>query len=1209
MQYEFRSRTGSGFRNSMIGLVAILLAAFIPASAQVLTSRVDGTVRDQSGAVLPGVSVTLTNVDTNAAEEAVTSDIGLYVFPQIPRGAYRLAAQLPGFKTGVVEGVRVELATPATVDVVLEVGGVDEMVTVSAALAQTVINQTNAEINTNLNREQVKELPLNGRNVTQLALTQAGVTSVGGARSASINGTRGTFNNFTLDGINNQDTFIRTDALFGIIPVQESFIEEINITTANSEVDAGLGASQTQFVTRSGSNEFHGELFYYHQNDALNATDFFNNAAGVPKERLLNHQYGFNLGGPILKDKLFFFFNYEREPSPSTVSVVRTVLRNSARAGNFTYVRQDTGELATLNLFELTGLSPDPIIQSLISLTPPPNDATAGDGRNTAGFRFNSPDSSTGEWVVFRGDYEINSNHSLTGTFHQFTLDVPNSAFNGIDSVFPGLPGAGQSSGRRLGSFSLRSGLSPTVTNEGRFGFQVSSPRFFTTETFPQGYRLSFAGGFSNPVQDFMAQGRDTRNLDAMDNLTWVNGNHTIKVGGGVRWTKVDSFNDAGIVPTYYLGFGPGNPDPLVPGLFPGGISSSDLGAASGMLATLAGVVDEADQTFNVASVGSGYTDGASETNILNQNFVNIYLADTWRVTPEFTLNFGFRWEFHSVPDEARGLALLPVGGPESVLDPNAVIDFAGASNGRPFFRNDLNNYAPSLGFAWRVSDKTVLRGGYGLNYVVDNNFTTVLNAMRGNAGLSLAQTVSGIGGTLSSGGLVPIPVPEFKVPRTARDQVLADPTAALFTIDENLRTPYVQQWNIGLQHEFLQNTAVELRYVGNHGIKLTRAIDLNQVLLPPEFVTDFRRAQRNLAAYGSPYAGEPLQIFPQLGFAGFLQSGGVQNWIRNGEIGQYIGGFLAPNRVFFFNGEGGERFGATLPISFFLRNPNAFVADVVGNHAFSKYNGLQFEIRRQFRGGFAGQFNYTWGKVLTNFAGTQSNFRGYFDNAQQHLEIMRPDFDITHTYNANWVWEIPFGQGRRWMNGGGFMEYLAGGWDLSGFLRIRSGEVVNLISGRGTINRGGSRALTNTVHLTGIDIPELQNKTGSFRDAQGRVILFDHRLIADGGGMESRYFANPAMLEAGSLGLSPVSGPWFASLDLGVRKSFPIPVTEDARLQLRFDFFNSLNRTNFAVTNKGIGITGLGVTNSHNPNSPLFGQISSAFSPRVMQVGMKITF
>ncbi|MCY3774731.1 MAG: carboxypeptidase regulatory-like domain-containing protein, partial [Candidatus Aminicenantes bacterium] len=303
MPHELCSSPSRKLRSRWIALIPILLAAFLPVAAQVLTSRVDGTVRDQSGAVLPGVSVTLTNADTNAAMDAVTSDIGLFVFPQVPRGIYGITAQLPGFKTAVVEGVRVELDTPASVDVVLEVGGVDEQVTVSAALTQAVINQVNAEINTNLNREQVKELPLNGRSVTQLALTQAGVTSVGGARTASINGTRGTFNNFTLDGINNQDTFIRTDSLFGVIPVRESFIEEINITTANSEVDAGMGASQTQFVTRSGTNEYHGELYYYHLNDALNATDFFNNAAGVPKERILNHQYGFSLGGPILKDK------------------------------------------------------------------------------------------------------------------------------------------------------------------------------------------------------------------------------------------------------------------------------------------------------------------------------------------------------------------------------------------------------------------------------------------------------------------------------------------------------------------------------------------------------------------------------------------------------------------------------------------------------------------------------------------------------------------------------------------------------------------------------------------------------------------------------------------------------------------------------------------------------------------------------------------
>jgi hypothetical protein len=1189
----------------VITVTGILIALAVPAAGQVLTSRVDGTVQDQSAAVIPGASVTLTNVETNLSLETETNEVGLYVFPQAPAGPYTITTQLSGFKSTVLEGIQIEVDTPATIDIVLEVGVVDETVVVTAS--QPAMNTVNAEINTNLNREQVKELPLNGRSVTQLALTQAGVTSPGGTRTASINGTRGTFNNFTLDGINNQDTFIRTDALFGIIPLQESFIEEINITTANSEVDAGLGASQTQFVTRSGSNTFRGEAFYYNRNDALNANTFFNNAAGIRKEKVLIHQFGFNVGGPVVKDKLFFFFDYEQERSPGTASVVRSVLTNSARDGNFSYVRQDNGEVVTLDLLGLTGITIDPAIRSLIDSTPQPNDTSVGDGRNVSGFRFNSPDKTNADWIIFRGDYQVNRKNSFTGTFHQFGFDYPNATGNAIGSVFPGLPGAGQDSTRRLGSFSLRSTITPTITNEARFGFQASNPRFFTNETFDQGYRLDVSV-FSNPVRSFLPQGRDTRNLDLMDNLTWVEGNHTIKIGGSIRWTQVDSFNDAGTVPTYFLGFGPGNPDPLVPDIFPGGISAGELSTASGLLSTLGGFVDEANQSFNVTSPTSGFVDAASQTSLLNQNFVNLYLADTWRVTSRLSLTLGVRWEFHSVPDEVNGLALLPVGGVDAVLNPDAVVDLAGATNGRPFFNNDGNNFAPNVGLAWQITDKTVLRAGYGLNYVVDNNLTTVLNALRANDGLSQSVNLVGLSGTVSGGGLVPIPVPEFRIPRTARDGILADSQAALFTIDPGMRTPYVQQWNLGVQHELMQDTAVELRYVGNHGVKLTRAIDLNQVLLPPDFVADFRRAQRNLAANGGPRVGEPLQIFPQLGFAGFLQAGFVQNWIRNGEIGQYAGGFLAPNRRFFLAGEGGERFGATLPMSYFLRNPNAFVADFVGNNAFSKYNALQFEIRRRFRSGLTGQFNYTFGKVLTNFSGSQSNFRGLFDNAQPHLEIMRPDFDITHTFNGNWVWEIPLGAGRRWMNSGSILDAIAGGWDLSGFFRMRSGEAVNIISQRGTINRGGSRALTNTVHLEGIDIKALQTKTGAHRHPDGRVTLFDSSLIDDGGFGNANVFKNPAILQAGSLGMSPVSGPWFTTLDVGLRKSIGLPFTEESRLQLRVDAFNVLNHTNFAVTSTS-GISGLGITNIHNPNTTDFGLISSAFSARTLQVGLKVEF
>ncbi len=1190
----------------MAFMAAIVVASAAPAAAQHLTSRVEGSVQDETGGFLPGASVTLTNVDTGVAQETITDERGLYVFPLVSEGTYRMAASVPGFTTTVVADVRVALNAATSVDFVVEIGQVTETVVVSATVAQSQLNTTNAELNTNILREQVQDLPLNGRNVTQLALTQLGVTGPGGARTASFSGGRGTFNNFTLDGVNNQDTFIRTDSLFGEIPVRDSFIEEISVTTGNADVDDGLGASQAHFVTRSGGNSFDTEVFAYHRNEAFNANNFFNKAAGLEKERLREHEYGFNIGGPIVRDKAFFFFNYEEQLQPGTASVVRTVLTDPARLGNFGYVRQDNGQLATVNLFDLSGASPDPAMQGLVASTPGPNDSSVGDGRNTAGYRFNSVDESDSRWIVFRGDYVATPNHSLKGTFHRFTLDVPNSVGSGIGSVFPGLPGAGQGSRRNLASFGLTSTIGNSIVNEARFGYQGYRAFFENNETFPDGHRLDF-GVFSNPVRSFLDQGRETRNFELSDSLTWVRGAHTLKFGGGVRWTQVDAYNDGGLVPTYGLGFGVGNPDPLLPGLFPGGISSDELGTASGLLAALGGYVDDASQTFNVTSATSGFVPGATERRILTQNFYNLYVGDTWRVTPDTSLTFGVRWELHSVPDETQGLALLPVGGADAVLDPNAVVDFAGAFHNRPFFNGDRNNFAPNIGVAHQLTDRLVLRAGYALNYVLDNNMTTVNNALAGNDGLSQTVALSGIGGTVS-GGLPPVEAPEFNVPRTARDGILADPQAALFTFDENMRTPYVQQWNVGVQYQFLDDTAVEVRYVGNRGTDLTRAIDLNQVLLPEAFVEDFRRAQRNLAANGDPRIGEALQIFPLLGFGGFLQSGGVQRWIRNGEIGQYIGGFLAPNRVFFFAGEGGERFGGRLPIDFFYTNPNTFVGDVVGNNAFSEYNALQFEVRRSWRAGLTAQFNYTWGRVTTDFTGSQSNFRGLFDNAQPELEIMRPWWDITHTLNANWVWEIPVGEGRRWLESRGALSAVVGGWDLSGFVRIHSGEPINLVSGRGTINRGGSRAMTNTVHLTGIDTAELQDKTGVYRLPDGRISLFDPSLLAEGGGLNPDLFQNPAMLEAGSLPMSPISGPWYATLDIGLRKNIPIPFSVSARLQLRIDFFNILNRTNFAVGSIS-GVGGLGVANRHDPNNTEFGLISDAFAAREIQVGMKLTF
>jgi hypothetical protein len=1205
-------------RGFAVSLFTVSLLVFA-APAQDLTSRVDGVVIDQSGGRIPGATVTLTSVETNISRTAITDSAGLYVFPQVRSGTYRVSAELSGFKRVVVEGVQVEVGTPTSVRLELTVGGVSETVTVTGGEAQSVVNTVNAEINTIVNREQIDSLPLSGRSVTELAHLQAGVTGRGeGAREASVNGTRGTFNNFTLDGISNQDNFIRTDSFFGMIPLRESFIEEFNITTANSEVDAGFGVSQTQMVTRAGTNKFHGGLYYYHRNEALNANTFFNNAQGTEKERDRNHNYGVYVGGPILKDKLFFFANYEKEKDPATVSVVRRVLSTQARQGDYTYRRLDNGQLQTVNLFTLGRRTADPIITSLIAKTPAPNDTSVGDGNNISGFRFNSPSESDQDWVVVRLDFEPTSRHAVTGTFHQFRFDYPNDAANGLDAPFPGLVGAGQESTRRLGSYSWRAFLTNSLTNTIRYGFQWAPVNFVTNEKFELGYKIGFADAglgevapFVNPTQNFAPQGRNAPFHELSDNAVWIKGRHRYSFGGTYRRSTVDSFNDGGVLPEYILGFDVGNEDPLTNNLFPGGILSSDRTLAAEILGILGGVLRTGQQTFNVTSRSSGFVPNAGENRVLRQDFLSFHGADTWRVLNNLTLTLGLRWEFHAVPDEKNGLILLPVGGIDSVLDRNAVVDFAGGDS-RPLFKKDLNNFAPHFAFAWQPfgNAKTVVRGGYGINYVIDNNFTAAQNAFVGNDGLSQTITRTGLTGTLS-GGVPRITTPTFKIPRTARDGILLDPQAALYTIDPDLRTPYVQQYTFGIQHEILRDTVLEVRYVGNHGVKLGRAVDLNQVQFPSEFVEDFRRAQRNIAASGNPSVGETLRIFPQLGLGGFLTSATIRNYIRNGEIGQYVGGFLAINREFFFQGEGGETSGATLPISYFYTNPNAFVGDVLGNYAFSKYNSLQMEVRRRFNSGFTGQFNYTFGKVLTDFAGSQTNFRGLFDNAQPNLEIMRPDYDITHTFNSNFVWQLPFGSGRRFLNNNRILDPILGGWNFSGIVRVHSGETINIISGRGTINRGGSRALTNTVHLTGLTIPELQEKTGTFRDSRGRIVLFDPSLIGTDGRANTANFRNPGLLEAGTLGMSAVSGPWYSATNIAVAKDFKIPLGEETRVQFRFDAFNLFNRANFDVSSQppSGALDGLGVFNRRDINSTSFGQINSTFSPRTMQVALKILY
>lgn len=1185
--------------------------------AQSVNTRVNGTVKDPNGAVISGATVVLTDTATNRQLSTVSSDEGFFIFPDVRAGAYSLAVERTGFKKAQIQNVVVNVDQPATVNVVLDLGDISETVTTTAGDSQIVVNTENAELSTTVLERQIQDLPLNGRNPLTLAGLQAGVNTSGTNRSASVNGLRGSFTNLTWDGININDNFVRTDSLFGVAAPSVVSVSEFTLTTQNSGPGDGLGVAQVKLVTPRGSGNFHGSLFEFHRNDALDANSFFNNRAGLPKEKLIQNQFGGNIGGPFVlprfgeggpatwgKDKLFFYFYDEETRVAEGASRLRTVLTPSARTGQFSYQRLDNGQLQTVNLLGLSGLSLDPRMASLISKTPAPNSGETGDEFNFSGFRFNSSAPSTDRLWGFRIDFDASTKHRFEAIYSRLTSDFPNDVFNDIGEVFPGLPGGGQSSVRPRGSFAWIWSPSPSWVNELRTGFNNYDVEFVNREPFADGFQVTIPL-VSNPIQNFQPQGRDVFVKEFIDNATWVRGDHVHRFGGNLRLLKVLPFNDAGRLPSYAIGFGAGNENPLDPSFFPGGISTTNFNNASSILSLLAGPVDSADQTFQVKDRTSGFVPGLGERRDLRNFDVGLYFNDTWRARRSLTINLGLRWEFQSVPTEHNGLALLPVDGLANLTNPNAVLDFAGSGTGRAFFKNDWNNFAPSVSFAWDPSGegRSSIRGGYSLSYVIDNNITTVRNAFRGNDGLSQGVTINGISGTISGAGLVSVTQPAFQVPRTIADNIMLDSQSALFTIDPEFRTPYVQQWNIGYQRELMRDTAVEIRYVGNHGVKLTRGIDLNQVrIFDNGFLEDFRRAEFNLATCGrlNPTAAQcanrqPLQLLPRFGLSGFLTSGTVIGIVRNGEVGE-LASFYLINRDFFLNGANGGDPSLT-PAFFTPTNPNAFVVDVIGNGSYSNYHGLQAEIRRRLSGGLYFQANYTLSKAFSDFEGSQTSFSPLLDNGIGGVvEKRRISDDITHVIKANAVYELPFGSGKRFLNRGGLVNGVFGGWSVNGIFRWQSGEPISIVSARGTLNRRG-RSGINTVSST-LSVSDLQSRTGLFFDpTTGQPLMFDPALIAAvrANPNANAFLTNPASGTLGALQLTPVSGPARLDLDMSLIKRTYLG--EITNIEFRAEAFNVLNHTNF-----DIGQT-------QNINSANFGRITSAFDPRILQFAVKFNF
>jgi hypothetical protein len=1117
-------------------------------------------------------------------------------------------------------------------------------------------NTTSPTLTNVINTRQVRDLPLPTRNPLDLARLQAGIAVVGdNTRDASVGGLRGTGTNITQDGINAMDNFVKTSSFFAISAPSLNSTNEFSVSTGTIGSDAGRGVAQVTMVTKSGTNEFHGGGFWQHRNDALNANTFFNNLAGTPKTVLRENFFGGYIGGPLWlpkkafgpaaydgRSKSLWFFSYEGFRSPFSATRNRTVLTEEARQGIFRYTGAN-GQVQSVNLLQLGAFSAlNPTAGAQLNAMPLPNNTLVGDSFNTAGYRYNVSGSSPNDKYVGRFDQQLVENlrigsHKLEFIYNHAEFLLKPDTFNSLEAPFPGGVNAFQASKRTLTTAAIQSTFGSRITNEVRVGHQ-RAPVGFLRDSQPTNYFINFAA-VDDFERNFLSQGRNTMVYQYIDNLSMVAGSHTLRFGGDVQSITAYTFNDAGINQVINLGQNAANPDGILNNEFPnlpsGAAGNAIANRARTVYRDIVGLLASSTRTFNITSPTSGFVPGATRERIFKQRWVSVYGQDQWRVRRNFTWNYGVRWEFQGVPFEAKGIAIQPAGGlaglfgisglnnlfaPGSLKgQPTTALDFVNGATGKKLYNNDWNNFAPYLGFAYSPNfesgpmrwlfgseGKSSIRAGYSISYLQDG-FTVVSNALgTGTTNPGLIQTAANNAptGVLTSAG-IPLATPTFKIPITDAENFAINAGNGLWSFDPHLRLPYVQQWSLGIEREIAPNTAFELRYVGNHAVKIFRAIDYNEVnIFENGFLQEFLNAQKNLelnggASFAPGRAGTAQLPLLSTLFAGLSNTVGfgsatfIAN-LQNNNVGT-MASTLAFNPTY-------ANTRKNLAPNFFVANPNAAFARALTNASYSNYNSLQVEVRRRMSRGLMLQANYTFSKALSDGTGnSQSTLETYRTIRNVALDKTRSDFDQRHRFVGNFIYELPFGAGRRWLNGTPLLSKVTEGWSVGSIMTWQSGTPLFIFSNRTTFN--SFNAGINPAQFTGGSFQEFLNNSGVYKTSSG-VFFFNPNLLnittnANGGftgaTLKDGKLDTPAPGQFGNFPLNALSGPSFWQADFSVTKRTKL--YESAEMEFKATFYNAFNHANFSYGNVAF-------------DSATFGQITGQRgSPRIIHFILGVNF
>ncbi|HEY6987625.1 MAG TPA: carboxypeptidase regulatory-like domain-containing protein, partial [Bryobacteraceae bacterium] len=679
--------------------VAVFILAVSTVFAQV-SGRLTGTVVDPSGASIPNAKVSLYLPEGKTALLTTTTNSdGIFDFIAVRPALYHLEIESPGFAKHTEAEIKVDPAREILLPPI-KMALAAAAVTVDVSTSGTILDAATAEISTTVTQSQITNLPVLNRQVVNLFNTQAGVTQ--NTRQATvINGMRPSFSNITFDGILVQDT-VRTNDL-DLIPNRLTIaqVAEFTVSTTNASPTLGGGASTIVLIPPSGTNLLHGSAYWFNRNNYFSANDWFNNRNGISRPALNLNEIGATIGGPIIKDKLFYFGVYEAYRLKRQTPKTFTIPTPAARQGILQY--RSGGSILQFDTLKTFNLQASAFIaQNILSLVPTVgNNNAVGDGLNTTGYSFNSRNNVTRDNVTGKVDYSLSARHAFAGSY-SWNRDVPDRTIDGNGTTTGGyftvIPPTFNDNRIKLASVSWRWSPTATLTNELRGGLNYNYVPFSVRQKAPPYYVANFF--FTSPYETAeVGEGRNVHQYNIQDNAQWVRGKHTISFGIQSSLLRSHSWNyngnavTNGVTPVYTIGLASNSPYGFRAGDIPGA-SSTDITTANNILASIAGLINTAGQLFNVTSRTSGFVPGAPSIQNQAWDQYAFYALDNIKLSRRLTLTLGLRWDYFAPVDETDGLAIAPRlvngNGPATLLG-NATLDFAGTSAGNPFYKKDWN--------------------------------------------------------------------------------------------------------------------------------------------------------------------------------------------------------------------------------------------------------------------------------------------------------------------------------------------------------------------------------------------------------------------------------------------------------------------------------------------------------------------------------------